>query len=66
MTNIFDLTEPIEGFTKCAVNFQIDDEHYNCDLGEIVVENEEERFVPYYTSAVIHKENIVGLEELQE
>ncbi len=63
MDKIFDLQNPMEGFDKVKVNFVIDDELVNGDLGEVIIEDEKEIFVPKYTSAVIPKSQIKNYTE---
>ncbi len=63
MDKIFDLQNPMEGWNKIKVNFVIDDEWVNGDLGEVIIEDEKEIFVPKYTSAVIPKSQIIDYEE---
>lgn len=60
MENIYQLTEQIENCTHAKVNFVIDTEHANCDLGCYEEVNGEVVFVPKYTSAVVHKSNLIG------
>lgn len=65
MENVYDLVNALEGFTKCKVNFVIDNEHVNADLGELEEINNEVQFVSGYTSAVVEKTNIVNYVEEQ-
>lgn len=63
MGNIFELTEQLENCTHAKVNFVIDAEHVNADLGCYETVNEEVVFVEKYTSAVVHKSNLIGYVE---
>lgn len=51
---IHELIEQLENCTHAKVNFIIDEEYVNCDLGIY----EEENFVSKYTSAVVAKTNL--------
>lgn len=62
MENIFELNEQLENCTHAKVNFAIDDEYLNCDLGIYEEINNEIIFVAKYTSAVIHKSSLINYE----
>mgnify|MGYP001305473045 CR=1 FL=1 len=63
MERVFDLINALEGYSKCKVNFKINNEYYNCDLGVIEEVNNELVFIPKYTSAVVERSNINATDE---
>jgi hypothetical protein len=67
MENVYKLTETLEGCEYAKVNFVIDEEYVNADLGYVDVnENDEEVFVPEYTSAVVKKTQLINYTEENE
>lgn len=62
MQNVYELAEPIEGYTHVKVNFEIDQIYVNGDLGNLEEKNDEVVFEPKYTSAVINKSLIINYE----
>lgn len=56
---IYELIEPMEGYSLAKFNHVIDELNVNCDLGEY----ENEVFVGKYTSAVVPKVNLLDYED---
>lgn len=63
METIYKLTEVIENCDYAKVNFVIDETYVNCDLGTFETTENDEVFVPKYTSAVIEKSKLINYVE---
>lgn len=59
----YQLTETIENCDYAKVNFPIDENYVNCDLGVFEVTDNDEIFVIKYPSAVIEKSKLINYKE---